>query len=389
MAHTEAFDAPNFSEEQGLVRETARSFARSELMPLAPEIDEKERIPRPIWARLGELHLLGVPFPEAYGGMGLNTLCAVTVVEELAAACASTALSVAAHASLATAPIAKFGTEEQKKRFLPALCAGKRLGAFALTEPGSGSDAAGLATRAERKGDRYVLNGSKIFITNAHVADVFMTAVTTTPGAGPKGITALLVEKGTPGFKIGPGGKKLGMRGSDWGELIYQDAEVPIENRLGAENEGWPVFVDTLVGGRIGIGALSVGLAQGAFEAAVAYAQERRQFGKPIGSFQSVANMIADMSVGIEAGRLLVYRTAQLRDAGQPHVRQACITKLFCSEQCNRICNDAVQVLGGYGYTKEFPVERYFRDAKLLEIGEGTSQIQRLVIAREILGKLE
>ncbi|MBI3829135.1 MAG: acyl-CoA dehydrogenase family protein [Planctomycetes bacterium] len=389
MPNAEAFEAPNFTEEQGLVRETAHKFARSELMPLAPEIDAKERIPRPIWSRLGELQLLGAPFPEEYGGMGLNTLCAVTIVEELAQACASTALSVAAHMSLATAPIARFGNEAQKKKWLPDLCTGKKLGAFALTEPGSGSDAAGLATKAVRKGDKYILNGSKIFITNAHIADVFVAAVTTTPGTGPKGISAIVVEKNTPGFQIGAGDKKLGMRGSDWGELVFKDAEVPAENLLGTENDGWKIFVDTLTGGRIGIGALSVGLSVAAFEAAVAYAAERRQFNKPIASFQAVGSMISDMSVGIEAGRLLVYRTAQLRDSGAPYARMASITKLFCSEQCNRICTDAIQVLGGYGYTKDFPVERYFRDAKLLEIGEGTSQIQRLVIAREIFGKLE
>jgi len=388
MPHSNAFEAHNVTEEQRLVRETARSFARSELMALAPEIDEKERLPRQIWTRLGELQLLGVSVPEKYGGMGLDALCAATVAEELAAACASTALSVAAHSGLAVSPIARFGTEEQKQKYLPDLCNARKLGAFALTEPGSGSDAAGLVTRAERKGDNYILNGSKIFITNAHVADVFVTAVTTTPGAGPKGITALLVDKKTPGFSVGPGDKKLGMRGSDWGELVYQDAEVPVANLLGAENQGWQVFTDTLTGGRIGIGALAVGLSIAAMEVAVSYATERRQFGKPIGTFQSVGNMLADMSVSIEAGRLLVYHAAQLRNADRDCTRISSIAKLFCSEACNRICSDAIQILGGYGYTKDFPVERFFRDAKLLEIGEGTSQIQRLVIAREILGKL-
>ncbi len=388
MAGEDILDVPNLNDEQGMVRETARTFARSELMPLAPEIDEKERIPRKIYSRLGELQLLGVPFPEEYGGMGLDNLCSATVVEELATACASTALSVSAHIGLGTSPVARHGTEEQKKRLMPDMCSGKKLVAFALTEANSGSDASALQTRAERKGDRFILNGSKIFITNAHVAHYFFTAVATSPEKGPKGITALMVEKGSPGFSIGPGDKKLGMRGSDWGELTFTNAEVPVENMLGQEDEGWKVFMDTLIGGRIGIGALGVGLAQAAYEAAVTYAQERKQFGKAIGAHQSVANMLADMSVGLEAGRLLVYRTAQLRDAGREHTRQASITKLFTSEQCNKICNNAVQILGGYGYTKEFPVERYFRDAKLLEIGEGTSQIQRLIIARQILGKL-
>jgi len=281
----------------------------------------------------------------------------------------------------------RWGNDTQKQTYLSRLCAGE-VGSYCLTEADSGSDAFAMQARAHDEGDHFRLEGKKIFITNAHVADYFFTAVSTSPDKGSKGITALMVPKQTPGFSIGPGDKKLGMRGSDWGELTFKDAEVPVENMLGKEDEGWDVFMDTLIGGRIGIGALGIGLAQAAFESAVAYAQERKQFGKPIGAHQSVANMIADMSVGLEAGRLLVYRTAQLRDAGRPHTRQASIVKLFTSEQCNKICNNAVQILGGYGYTKDFPVERYFRDAKLLEIGEGTSQIQRLIIARQILGKL-
>ena len=388
-AATDAFEPINLTEEQGLVRETVKGFARSELSPLAPEIDEKERIPRTIWNRLGQLQLLGVPVPAEYGGMGLSALCAATVVEELASACASTALSVAAHVGLGTMPIVKFGTDAQKQKYLPDLCTGKKLGAFGLTEPGAGSDAAALHTHAEKKGDRYVLNGNKMFITNAHVADVYIVAVATKPGAGPKGITALIVEKNTKGLSVAKCGKKLGMRGSDWGELVFQDCEVPETQRMGVENEGFGIFMDTLVGGRVGIAALGVGLAQAAFETASGYAQERRQFGHPIGSFQAIGQLIADMCTSIEAGRLLTYHAAQLRDAGKPHRRQASIAKLFTSEACNRVCTDAIQVLGGYGYTKDFPVERFYRDAKLLEIGEGTSQIQRLIIAREVLGKLD
>lgn len=387
MSHSDAFEPLNLTEDQGLVRETVRQFARSELTPLAPEIDEKERIPRQVWNRLGELQLLGVPFSEAYGGMGLNNLCAVTVCEELATACASTALSVGAHISLGTSPIAKFGAEAQKKRWLPDLCSGKKIASFGLTEAGSGSDASALQTAAIKKGDKYILNGSKIFITNAHVADLYVVAVRT-GGPGPKGISALVVEKKTPGFSVGNGDKKLGMRGSDWGELLFQDAEVPVENLLGEENDGWKIFMDTLVGGRVGIAAQAVGLGEAAYEAAAGYASERRQFGAPIGSFQAIGQLIADMAVGLETARLFTYRAAQLRDAGRPHVRQASIAKLYASEACVRICSDAVQVLGGYGYTKDFPVERFYRDAKLYEIGEGTSQIQRLIIAREVLGKL-
>ena len=385
---SDVFAPLDLSDEQAAVRQTAQAFCRTHLQPVAAAIDENQNIPQEIWKGLAGAGLLGVPFPESYGGMGLNAVCAATVVEELAKVCASTALSVAAHVSLGTAPINKFGTDEQKKRFLPDLATGKRLAAFGLTEPGAGSDAGGTQTRAVRKGDRYVVNGSKTFITNAHVAGVFLLAVSTNPPAGTHGISALLVESNTKGLKIHPGAKKLGMRGSDWGELTFEDAEVPAENLLGTQDQGFQVFIDTLVGGRVGIGALALGLATGAMAAAVKYAQERKQFGKPIGSFQSVANMIADMAVGIEAARHLIYHAGQLRDSGKPHARQCSIAKLYASEVCNRICNDALQIHGGYGYTMEFPVERYFRDAKLLEIGEGTSQIQRVIIAREVLGKL-
>ena len=389
MTETEIVAPLNLSEEQALVRQTARSYSRTELQPLAAGIDENENIPSKVWARLAELQLLAVPFPETYGGMGLNSLCSSTVIEELARVCASTALAVSAHIGLGTAPIVKYGNEEQKKRFLPDLFSGKRIAVFGLTEPGAGSDAGGIQTRAVKKGDAYVLNGSKIFITNSHVGSVFLVAVSTNPDAKTHGISALLVEKGTPGFIINKGDKKLGMRGSDWGELVFQDAEVPAANLLGRQDEGFGIFMDTLIGGRIGIGALSVGLAIGALEASVKYARDRKQFGKPIGTFQSVGNMLADMAVGIEAARHLVYHAAQLRESGKPHTRECSIAKLFASEMCNRVCTDAVQVHGGYGYTKEFPVERFFRDAKLLEIGEGTSQIQRVINARDLLGKLE
>ena len=385
---SDIFDPLDLSDEQALVRQTAQSFCRTQLTPLAASIDDKQTIPASIWKGLADANLLGVPFPEAYGGMGLNLLCAATVVEELAKVCASTALSVGAHVSLGTSPILRFGTDEQKKRFLPDLCTGKRIAAFGLTEPGAGSDAGGTQTRAVRKGDRYVVNGSKTFITNAPIAGVFLLAVSTHPTAGTHGISALLVESNTKGLKVHPGSKKLGMRGSDWGELTFEDAEVPAENLLGVQDQGFSVFMDTLIGGRVGIGALSLGLATAAMTASVKYAQERKQFGKPIGGFQSVANMIADMAVGVETARHAVYHAAQLRDAGKPHTRQCSIAKLYASEVCNRICNDAVQVHGGYGYTSEFPVERYFRDAKLLEIGEGTSEIQRVIIARDVLGKL-
>jgi alkylation response protein AidB-like acyl-CoA dehydrogenase len=388
MSPSNTFTPVNVSDEQAAVRETASAFAQAELKPLAKQIDEQQQIPPKIWSRLAELQLLGVPFPEEYGGMGLNSLCNATMVEELAAACASTALAASAHVGLGTSPIAKFGTPEQKRRLLPDLCSGKKIIAFGLTEPGAGSDAGGLQTTAVKKDGRYIVNGGKIFITNAFVGSYFLLAVSTNPAAGTRGISALVVDKDTKGLAVNPGDKKLGMRGSDWGELVFQDMEVPAENLLGAQDQGFGIFMDTLVGGRVGIGALSVGLARAALSASVEYVKVRKQFNKPIGSFQSVANMIADMSVGVEAASHLVRHAAQLRDSGQPHARQCSIAKLYASEVCNRICSDAVQVHGGYGYTKDFPVERYFRDAKLLEIGEGTSQIQRMIIARDILGKL-
>ncbi len=378
----------NYSEEQAAVRETTRNFARLELQPHAVQIDRDQKLPTEIWRRLSELQLLGAAVPSAYGGLGLNVLCAITVIEELARVCASTALSVAAHTGLCASPLVRFGGEPLKQRFLPHLASGQSIGAFGLTEPGAGSDAGNAKTTAIQKSDKLVVTGSKIFITNAPVAGIFLVAVSTNPKAGAQGITALVIESGAKGFTVNPGDEKLGMRGSEWGELSFQDVEVPLENMVGLQDKGFGIFMETLVGGRIAIGALAVGLAAAALDASVKYARERKQFGRPIGSFQSIGNMIADMTVGIEASRNLVYRAAQLRDEGKPHVRECSIAKLYASEACMRICNDALQIHGGYGYTKDFPVERFFRDAKLLEIGEGTSQIQRMIIARDVLGKM-
>jgi alkylation response protein AidB-like acyl-CoA dehydrogenase len=378
----------NLSEEQAAVRETARAFAQNELAPLATQIDREQKIPSRIWERLAEQQLLGVAVPETYGGMGLDLLCMATVVEELARVCASTALSVAAHAGLCISPILRFGSESVKKRFLPGLASGANIGAFGLTESGAGSDSAATKTSAVQKADKLILNGSKIFITNAPVASIFVVAVSTNPPAGAHGISALIVEGGIKGFNIVPGEEKLGMRGSEWGELLFQDAEVPLTNLLGLQDKGFPIFMETLVGGRVGVGALALGLSIAALDASVNYARTRKQFGHAIGSFQSVGNMIADMAVGIEAARNIIYRAAQLRTEGHQHVRECSIAKLYASEVCMRTCNDALQIHGGYGYTKDFPVERYFRDAKLLEIGEGTSQIQRVLIARDVLGRL-
>lgn len=378
----------NLSEEQAAVRETTRQFAQQELQPVAAQIDRDQKIPDNIWERLAELQLLGAAIPPEYGGLGLNLLCGITIVEELARVCASTALSVSAHTGLCASPLVRFGSESQKQNFLPPLALGTTLGAFGLTEPSAGSDAANAKTVAVQKGDKFIVNGSKIFITNAPIAGTFLVAVSTNPQAAGHGISALVVEAGTPNFRVVPGGEKLGMRGSAWGELLFEDTEVPVANMVGEKDQGFGIFMETLIGGRVGVAALALGLASAAFDASVKYARERMQFGKPIGAFQSVGNMIADMAVGLEAARNLVYRAAMLRDAEQAHVRECSIAKLYASEVCMKICTDAIQIHGGYGYTKEFPVERFFRDAKLLEIGEGTSQIQRMIIARDVLGKL-
>jgi len=326
--------------------------------------------------------------PAAYGGLGLSTLSAITIIEELARVCASTALAVATHSGLCVSPLMRFGTESHKQKFLKPLALGQKIGAFCLTEPNAGSDSGNAKTLAVQKADKFVLNGSKIFITNALVAEIFLVAVSTSPKVGAQGITALVVESGTPGFSVIPGCEKLGMRGVSWGELKFQDTEVPMTNMLGLQDKGFGIFMETMVAGRIGLGALALGLASGAMLATVKYAAQRKQFAKPIGAFQSIGNIIADMSVGIEASRALVYRAAQLRDEGRPHVRECSIAKLYASETCMKICTDAIQVHGGIGYTTEYPVERFFRDAKYLEIGEGTSQIQRMIIARDVLGKL-
>ena len=379
----------NLSEEQVSVRDTTRQFARQELQPVAAQIDRDQKIPPHIWERLAELQLLGAAIPPEYGGLGLNLLCGITIVEELARVCASTALSVSAHTGLCASPLVRFGNEDQKHKFLPTLALGSTLGAFGLTEPSAGSDASNVQTQAVQRGDKFIVNGSKIFITNAPIAGTFIVAVSTNPQAGGQGITALVVEAGTPNFTVVRGSEKLGMRGSEWGELLFEDAEVPMANMLGLQDKGFGIFMETLVGGRVGVAALALGLAAAAFDASVKYARERVQFGKPIGAYQSVGNMIADMAVGLEAARNLVYRAAMLRDAEQSHVRECSIAKLYASEVCMKICTDAIQIHGGYGYTKEFPVERFFRDAKLLEIGEGTSQIQRMIIARDVLGKLQ
>jgi len=373
------------TEEQEMLRDTVRDFAEKELLPQAVAIDREARFPVETFRKLAELGLLGLPIPPEYDGAGVDSVTMTLAIEELARCCGSTALGVAAHTSLCLWPIYTFGSEEQRRRWVPDLASGRTLGAFGLTEPDAGSDAGGTRTTAVRKGDAYVLNGAKVFITNANYAGTFVVTAITDPGRGTRGISSFVIERDTPGFSVHAGDEKLGMRGSDWGELTFQDCKVPVANRLGAEGEGFANFMKTLDGGRIGIGALAVGLAQGAFERSVRFAQERTAFGKPIAAQQAVAFKLADMAVQVDAARLLVRRAALRRDAGRPFTREASVAKLFASEAAMKVTYDAIQVHGGYGFTCEYHVERMYRDAKLCTIGEGTSEIQRLVISRDIL----
>jgi butyryl-CoA dehydrogenase len=374
------------TEEQEMLLSTVRDFARQELLPQAVEIDREARFPVDTFKKMAELGLLGLPIPEEYEGSALDTLTSVLVVQELAKCCASTALGVAAHTSLCMVPIWMFGNDEQRRRYLPDLASGRVLGSFGLTEPNAGSDAGGTRTTAVKDGDHWVLNGSKIFITNANYADTFIvTALTDKEKKTRGGISSFILERGMDGFQINKGDEKLGMRGSDWGELSFQDCRVSSAQMLGDEGQGFANFMKTLDGGRIGIAALATGIAIGAYEMSVAYAKERKAFGKPIAAQQAIGFKLADMAVNIEAARHLVRAAAELRDAGKPYTVEAAIAKLFASEMAMAVTNDAIQVHGGYGFVTEYHVERMYRDAKLCTIGEGTSEVQRIVICREIL----
>lgn len=378
----------DLTDEQKLIRDMVREFALKEVEPKAKEIDRTEEMPLETVKKMAELNLLGIPFPEEYGGAGGDTLSYIIAVEELSRVCGSTGLTLAAHVSLGTYPIFAFASEELRKKYVPPLASGKYLGAMGLTEPNAGSDVAAITTTAVRKGDFFILNGRKQFITNAGYAGSFVIAAVTDKSKGHRGISAFVVERDTPGFSIGRKEEKLGLRGSDTRELIFEDCKVPAANLIGTEGEGFSYFMKTLDGGRISIGALGLGIAQGALDKSIPFVKERKQFGKPIGSFQAIQFMIADMAMEIEAARHLVYHAARLKDAGRPYSKESAIAKLFASEVAMRATDRAIQMHGGYGFTQEYPVERYFRDAKLCEIGEGTSEIQRLVIARHILGRL-
>lgn len=376
----------SLSEEQKLLRSSVREFAETELAPHSREWDEKQAFPREIFDKLGQMGLMGVVWPVEYGGSGLSTLDYAIVMEELSRVDAGVALSVAAHNSLCSGHIALAGTEAQKKKYLTPLAKGEKIGCWGLTENSAGSDAGGTKTTAVRRGDTWVLNGSKTFITNAGIADIAVVMAVTERSKGKKGISAFVVEKGTPGFRPGKKEDKLGVRCSDTSEIVLEDCRVPAENLLGAEGMG---FVDTLRildRGRIGLGAFSVGIGQACLEASIRYASGRKQFDHAIADFQAIQFKIADMATQVEAARLLVWKAACLRDGGVGHTTESSMGKLFASEMAVHVALDAIQIHGGYGYIKEYPVERYLRDSKLGTIGEGTSEVQRLVIARELLG---
>jgi alkylation response protein AidB-like acyl-CoA dehydrogenase len=392
MTETRSNDLYELTEEQARLRDMLREFADQEIAPKAARYDELNEFPAENIKKMRDLGLFGMIFPEEYGGQGLDTLSYVIAVEEISRACASTGITLAAHVSLGTSPIYNFGTAEQKRKYLPALCSGEKLAAFGLTEPEAGSDAGGTKTRAVLEGNHYKVNGRKIYITNGSVCGTAVFTAVTTPGIGVRGISAFIIEKGTPGFSAGTREKKLGHRASDTVELLFENVKLPKENLLerdGKEGEGFKQFMKTLDGGRISIGAMSVGIAQASFDAALRYSRERKQFGKSISEFQAIQLLLADMATGIESARLLVYQTARMKDRGIPFTRYSAMAKLLASTVAMKAADTAIQIHGGAGYMTDHPVERYFRDAKLMEIGEGTSQIQRLVIARELLRDAE
>lgn len=377
----------NFSltKEQQMIKEMVRDFAEKEIAPYAAKWDEEAYFPLDVFRKMGELGLLGLPFPEEYGGAGGDTISYAIAVEEIGRACGGTGLSYAAAVSLGASPIYYFGTEEQKQKWLVPMAKGETLGAFGLTEPNAGSDAGGTRTTAVLDGDEYVINGEKCWITNAQYArQVIVTAVTGKDARGKNIITALIVPTDSPGFTIRSNYDKMGVRASNTCELVFENVRVPKENVLGDPQKGFKQFLYTLDGGRISIAALAVGIAQAAFEKALQYAKERVQFGQSISKFQAIQFKLADMAMEIELARNMVYKAAWLKDQGKPFTKEASFAKLFASEMGFRVCNQAIQIHGGYGYMKEYGVERHLRDVKLMEIGEGTSEIQRLVIARQL-----
>ena len=376
----------DLTDEQQMIQQVARDFAEKEVRPIAEAIDREARFPRETVARMGDLGLMGMTVPEAYGGSGVGTVAYALALAEVARACASHAVVMSVNNSLYCDPIYKHGSEEQKARFLAPFASGRHIGCFALTEPEAGSDASNQSTLARRDGNDYVLDGRKVFVTNGRESSAALVFAQTDRAAGHRGISAFLIEKGTPGFTVGKTEDKLGIRASDTAEFIFERCRVPAADRLGAEGQGFRVALGALDSGRIGIGAQALGIAVAAYEASLAYARERKSFGVPIGQHQMVQWMLADMATAIEAARLLVMRAAWRKDSGLRFGPEAAMAKLFASETAMRVTTDAIQVHGGYGVIKEYQVERHFRDAKITQIYEGTSQIQKLVIAREVLG---
>ena len=372
------------SKEHQLLRELYRSFAQNEVKPHAEETDEQERFPVETVKLLGRYGFMGIPYPKEYGGAGGDTLAYVMAIEELSKVCGTTGVVVSAHTSLCCGPIYEFGTEEQKRKYLPDLLSGRHIGAFGLTEPGAGTDAAGQQTKAVLEGDHWVLNGTKIFITNAGHADIFIIFAMTDKSLGTKGISAFIVERDFEGFRVGKEEKKMGIRGSSTCELIMENCIVPKENLLGSLNKGFKIAMKTLDGGRIGIAAQALGLGEGAVDEAIKYVKERKQFGRRISQFQNTQFKLADMVTRMSAAQLLVYRAAMKKDSGEVYSKEAAMAKLFASEAASEVTRQAVQLFGGYGYTREYPVERMMRDAKITWIYEGTSEVMRMVISSAV-----
>jgi len=375
----------NLTKEQEMVRKLMREFAEKEVKPIAAEIDEEGRFPRETVEKMARYSMMGIPFPKELGGAGGDTLSYIIAVEELSRVCATTGVILSAHTSLGAHPIYQFGTDEQKEKYLKPLAEGKYLGAFGLTEPNAGTDAASQQTTAVLKGDHYVLNGSKVFITNGGEADIYIIFAMTDKSKGTRGISAFIVEKDYPGFSIGKVENKMGIRGSSTSELIFEDCLVPKENLLGQEGKGFTIAMQTLDGGRIGIAAQALGIAQGALDECTKYMKERKQFGKLLAAFQGLQWMYADMATKVEAARLLVYKAAMKKDEKKPFSVDAAMAKLFAAETAMEVTTNAVQIHGGYGYIKDYPIERMMRDAKITEIYEGTSQVQKMVISANLL----
>jgi len=373
------------NDEEKMTRDCAREFAEKRLAPVAAKLDAEGRFPAELVTELAGLGLMGIPVPEKWGGGGLSTVAYAVAVEELSRGCASMGVTVSAHTSLACDPLAKYGTDAQKEKFLKPLASGEKLGALAMTEPGAGTDLGAASMAAKKDGDAYVLNGSKIFITNGGVADVVLVLASTDRAAGSKGLAMFVVEKGTPGFSVGKVEHKLGIRASNTAELVFQDCRVPAANLLGGEGQGYKIGLGTLDGGRIGIAAQAVGIGTAALEKAIAYAKQRQQFGKPIGTFQAIQWMIADSATELDAARLLYLRAAQVKDKLGRFSSEAAMAKLFASESASRAADRAIQIHGGYGYTVEYAPERHYRDARITQIYEGTSEVMRMVIAGGLL----